>query len=488
MSEIVLSGAFIGTPLEQLLMCDGIVPGATPGYEICKTIYSYHPLGAKMVEAPISMAQSQDRKLSIPGAPEDRLKMAFQREWKALGVDRLIFNLKRISRIYGLGSLALMPEKGKDPNSPVKFEELYKQAELNFNVFDPLNTSGSLVLNQQPNDPSFLKVPSSFSVAGQPYHQSRTIVVMNEEPIYLEYTNSAYGYVGRSVYQRALYMLQSFINSMKTDNLVVLKAGVIIAKMQPQGSITNGPMQWLLGVKRNLVKQAQTGNVLSISPEEDIETLNMQNLDGAYGMARTNILKNLATSADMPALLLENETMASGLADGTEDAKGIAHYIDRFRIEMDEIYEFFDNIVQYRAWNPDFYETIKADFPEEFGNVSYNEAFCDWRNSFVAEWPSLLTEPESEKAKSDDIKLKGIIAFVEVLMPRIDPENLATLVEWAQDNLNDNKVMFTVPLALDIEALANYEPPVPAQEPGAPKPFAAQDSATPPRRGKRAPQ
>jgi hypothetical protein len=460
MSEIVLSGAFLGTPLEQLLMCDGIVPGADAGYTVCKVIYSYHPLGAKIVEAPISMAQSQVRKLSIPGAPEDRLKLAFQREWKALGVDRLIFNLKRISRIYGIGSLALMPEEGKSPNSTVKFEELYKQTELNFNVFDPLNTSGSLVLNQQPNDPSFLKVPASFSVAGQPYHQNRTVVVMNEEPIYLEYTNSAYGYVGRSVYQRALYMLQSFINSMKTDNLVVLKAGVIIAKMEPQGSITNGPMQWLLGVKRNLVKQAQTGNVLSISPEEDIETLNMQNLDGAYGMARTNILKNLATAADMPARLLENETMSTGLADGTEDAKAIAQYIDRFRIEMDPIYEFFDNIVQYRAWNPDFYQTIQADFPEEFGSVPYNEAFFDWRNSFVAEWPSLLTEPESEKAKSDDIKLKGIVTFVDALKEKLDPKNFATLVEWAQDNINENKVMFPIPLALDIETLAEYEPPV----------------------------
>ena len=34
----------------------------------------------------------------------------------------------------------------------------------------------------------------------------------------------------------------------------------------------------------------------------------MQNIDGAYGMARQNILENIATSADMPAILLKQET------------------------------------------------------------------------------------------------------------------------------------------------------------------------------------
>ena len=36
--------------------------------------------------------------------------------------------------------------------------------------------------------------------------------------------------------------------------------------------------------------------------------------------------------------------------------------------------------------------------------------------------------------------------------------------------------MFQTPLELDAEAIAAYEPPQPMQEPGEPKPFAANDS------------
>lgn len=478
MAAITITGSQLGTPLQEILMCEGIEPGSTPSYTACKLIYEYHVLGQKMVEAPISMAQSQTRKLSVTNGPEDRLKMAFIEEWQALVCDRLIFNVMRLSRIYGIASVALMPDEGRDPNTAVDFASLYKKTVLNFNVFDPLNTSGSLVLNQQPNDPLFLKIPASIAVAGKPYHPSRSISKLNEEPIYLGYTTSAYGYVGRSVYQRALYMLKSYIHCIETDDLVAVKAGVIVAKMNPAGSVVTGPMQWLTGIKRNVVKEAQHGNIISISPDEEIETLNMQNLDGAYGMARSNILKNIATAADMPARILENETMVSGFGEGTEDAKNVAQYIDRFRMEMQPIYEYFDNIVMYRAWNPDFYEAIQADFPE-YRKKDFKQVFTQWRDSFVSEWPSFLTEPDSEKAKVDDIKLKGVISLVEVLAPMLDPDNKATLVEWAAANLNENKIMFPIPLILDIEALAEYVPPVPDVSPETPKPFAAQDSATP---------
>jgi hypothetical protein len=60
----------------------------------------------------------------------------------------------------------------------------------------------------------------------------------------------------------------------------------------------------------------------------------------------------------------------------------------------------------------------------------------------------------------------------------LDPENKATVVQWAQDNFNENKILFPNPLELDIQALANYTPPSPIQNGGggeedAPRPFAA---------------
>jgi hypothetical protein len=201
----------------------------------------------------------------------------------------------------------------------------------------------------------------------------------------------------------------------------------------------------------------------------------MQNIDGAYGLARTNILENIATAADMPAIIIKQETFAEGFGEGTEDARHVSAFVDDMRRQMKPLYDFMDPIVQRRAWNEEFYETIQSEFPE-YKDTTYEAAFYQWQNSFSAVWPSYLKEPDSEQVKTDDVKLKAIIATWEVLIPRLDPENVAIAAGWLQDNINENKRMFTTPLILNLESLENYEPPQPMEEPKEPKPFAANDS------------
>lgn len=452
-------------------MADDIQPGSDLSYQLCKLIYLYHPLGGKMVDAPIAMAQSQERDVVIADSPEDAVVKQFREEWDRLNANGIIFNTKRTSRIYGIASVACLTE-GESLDTPLDYDNLWEKT-ISFNVFDPLNTSGSLVLNQNPNSMDFLK-HSAISVSGQQYHRSRAVVVLNEDPIYIAYTASAFGFVGRSVYQRALFPLKSFIQSMITDDMVSKKAGLLIAKIKQVGSIVNNMMMAVGAIKRNLLKEGGTGNVLQIDITEAIETLNMQNVNGAMSESRKNILENIAVAAGEPAQLLNSETFAQGLAEGSEDAKAIAAFIARIREEMDPLYTFFDRITQYRAWNPDFYKTIQANYPEEYGDVDYKVAFVQWRNSFSASWPSLLTEPDSEKIKVADTKLKAIIAMVEVLLPQMDPDNKATLIAWAQDNFNELEMLFKDPLNLDMDLLREYEPPqplAPAEEPSEPKPF-----------------
>ncbi len=422
------------------------------------------------------MAQSQQREISIQEGPEDRVRAAFVKQWEADGCDDLILNVMATARAYGIASLALVAEELK-PNVPL---DLWKLPDLSiaFSIFDPLNTAGSLVLNQDPNSIDFMKV-TAIAVSGQPYHRSRTVTMMNERPVYIAYTASAFGFVGRSVFQRSLFPLKSFVQSMVTDDLVTKKAGVFIAMLSVAGAIVDKIMQVSAGMKRLFVQQATNGNVISIGKDEKIETLNMQNIDGAYGMARKNILENIAVSADMPAKLLNSETFAEGFGEGSEDAKHVARYIDRIRRQMGPLYGFLDRMIQHRAWNEDFFKAVQAEFPE-YKRMRYKDAFYQWQNSFTAIWPSLLTEPDSEKVKTDDVRLKAIIATVEVFGPMMDPDNKATLIEWAQEAINQNKMLFQSPLALDAEAIANYEPPMPdaggPKEPEEPKPFAAADS------------
>lgn len=472
--------ATVGSALTGLLMAEDIVPGSVPGYQTCKEIYTTHPLGQKMAESPISMAQSQKRKISVPKGPEQRLVEAFEKEWEAVSADKHIFNAARLARIYGISSVALLAE-GTPTDRPVNYRALGEE-KIAFNVLDPLNTAGSLVLNQDPNSLDFLKV-KGISVGGQPYHRSRTVTLLNEEPIYISYTTSAYGFVGRSVYQRALYPLKSFIQTMITDNLISLKAGVIVAMMSSPSSAVDGIMDSLFGIKRQFIKEAEVGNVISIGTDEKIESLNLQNIDSSSRQARKNILDNIATAADMPATIINQETFAEGFGEGTEDAKRVAQYVDRLRVWMEPVYTFFDKIVMYRAWNPAFYATIQAEFPERYAGVGYTQAFYDWTNSFLAEWPNLLREPDSELIKVDDVRLKAIIATLQVLLPELDPESRVMLIQSALTNINTMKLLFPEPFRVDSDALLEYTKSMPMagegegdKEPQSPPPFSIRDS------------
>lgn len=458
----------VGSPnssqLMQLLESDDITPGSPPSYQTCKTIYAYHPLGAKMVEKPIDMAQSQQREIEIPNSPEDELIEAFNKEWRktgSVGADTLIKNVVATSRIYGIASvLAVCPDI--PANEPLPLDRLH-ELDINYNILDPLNTAGSLVLDQDPNNEDFQK-PKFLSVGGRDYHPSRAAILMNETPIYIEWTNSAFGFVGRSVYQRALYPLKSYIQSMITDDQVTAKAALLVAKLKQPGSIIDQRTRGFFSFKRNQIKGARTGNVLSVAVDENIESLDMKNVKEAAEFARTNILHNIASAANMPAMLINDETFAEGFGEGSEDAKDVARFIDGLRIDMAPIYRWFDNIVMHRAWNPEFYAALQNKYPDLQG-IDYKTAFYGWKNSFKATWPNLLAEPDSKKVEVDDKIAKAAVAVYEVMVPNLDPENKARLSMWLADVMNDRDLLFSEPLVLDEELIASYQPPSPPDEP-----------------------
>ncbi|MES2048867.1 MAG: anti-CBASS Acb1 family protein [Pseudomonadota bacterium] len=455
MSNLTVQGSVLENALQNFLMADSTEPGTEASYQACKTIYEWHPLGLKMAQKPLRIAMSQEREIVVTAAPGDAVVQAFIAEWQKIGADEHIINVGTLARVYGIASCAF-GAPGIPTNDEISPEEYYK-LKLYFNDLDPLNTSGSLVLNQDPNSPDFQK-HAAIAVSGQPYARSRSVTIMNERPIYISYTSSAFGFVGRSVYQRALFPLKSFVQTMVTDDMVTRKAGVLVAKIKQTGAVVNNLIAGAMGIKRNIIKESQTTNVINIGIEDSVEVLDMQNAEKA-NYARKNILENIAAADDMPARMLTEETLAEGFGEGSEDAKKEAQYIDRMRKWLQPLYGFFDPIVMYRAWNPDFYQVIQAQYPEIYGNVDYKVAFTSWMNSFRAEWPNLLKEPDSELAKGEKVKLDGIIQMLQTLLPALDPENKARLIQWACDNCNDMKLLFGSSLEFDMDALMEFVPP-----------------------------
>ncbi|MBW6021338.1 anti-CBASS protein Acb1 family protein [Klebsiella pneumoniae] len=452
--------------LITLLDSDDIQPGMSAGYQTCKTIYLFHPLGGKMVDRPIKMAMNESRTVHISQAYgiEQRLRDAFEREWKALGADKHIANAARISRIYGVSAIAMLVDN-QEPSSAVDYRTLYKH-NVTFNILDPLNTAGSIVLNQDPNAQDFQKV-DGIRVAGKPYHKSRCVVQQNEDPIYLAYNSAAFGFTGRSVYQRALFPLKSFIQTMRTDDMVSVKGGLLVTKIQGPSSVVNNMMQKLSGIKRMMLKRGKTGEVLQIGANDSIESIDLSNLEKPLDSSRNHILENIAAAADMPAIILNSETFAQGFGEGTEDARSVAVYIDNIREWLEPLYDYFIRICQYRAWSIEFFNSLRADFPGL--KNTYSLYFSSWINNFEYRWPSSLKEPESEKVKVDEIRFKAIVSMLEVLLPQVntDDENRALLIEWAQTNANANESLFPQRLDLDIDSLKANRPEQPRdEEPG----------------------
>lgn len=451
-SLVDISTSSLGGSLQQLLMADDIVPGADPSYQLCKTIYLYHPLGAKMAEKPITVAMSQKRKLTVPDAPPEVIE-EFEREWTKLKADYHIFDVMRLSRIYGISSIVLLVDDKID-DTPLDYSTLWKK-KVAFNDLDPLNTAGSLVLSQIPTRPEFNK-PVTVRTNGETAHPTRFEVMLNEQPIYLSFTASTYGFSGRSVYQRALYPLKSYVRGMIANDMILMKLGLLVMKLTNPGSIIDGIMQAVGAIKRGYLKIAQTGQVLQVGTTEEVETLNMQNVEGAGKYARDNILKDIASAMDAPSRILDDETFASGLAEGSEDAKEIVQYIETIRTKMGPLYRFMDRVCMYRAWSPEFFERIKAQYPDLIGDRNYADCFMEWRESFHAEWPSLLIEPESDAVEVEKVKVESVLATAQTLLPLMDPENKLRVIRWVNDNVSENKRLYPHALDLDEDALETW--------------------------------
>lgn len=473
-----LTGA--GGPLQQILMAKDIVPGDEVSYETAKLLMAYHPLGDKLTLTPVELAQSQDRLITIQDGPEDELKEAFENEWEALKATDHIRTLGQLSRGYGITSLAMISE-GTPSSRPINKRDLWK-AEIGFNILDPLNTAGSLVLSQDPRSTTFQKV-TGISIGGEPVHRSRSVTLQNGSPLYILWTSSAYGFTGRSVFQRILYPLKTYVEAMIANRLVVIKSGVIVAKMKGPGSIVTELMQRVAGQKRDLVKEAALGSVLSIGVDESIETLNFQNMQGPFEAARKFNLDDIATGAGMPAILINQETFAEGFGEGTEDAKKVAKHVRGWRVWLDPTYAWMDDIVMCRAWNPEFYERIQRKYPDRYGQVPFAAAFYRWQNNFRAIWPNFLEEPESEEIRVDEVKFKAVIAAFEVLYPALPTPTLkASLIRWLEDCFNERKELFPSPLELDFdEIIEGYETAGSdagsgLEEPPPAPPFSARDS------------
>lgn len=461
MAEIQIDSA-LGSALTKILESEEIQPGQDVSYETCKLLWQFHPLGGKLVEKPISMAMCKPRHYSVETDPDERVVRRFQEVWERMEMNEKIKNFFFICRCYGAAAIGVGTTttscKEPLPTFGLSEEEVY------INVWDPLNAAGSMVTDQNPNSPYFQKANRTLKIASKNWHHSRTLKIFNGTPIYLEYQNSAFGFTGRSVFQRVLYSMKSYVGTMVANDLVSQKAGVLVAKVQQNGSVMNGIMAVAAGKKREFVKEARNNGVLNISTGEDIESLNLQNIDKALNTSRDNIISDIASGSDVPAILIKEEAFSKGWSEGSEDSKAISQYIDGVRQLIEPVMDYFEKLVQYIAWSEDFYTSLKNDYPDII-NENYTTTFYRWRREFTAKWQELVEESPDTRREADSKVIQQAVAVYAALSPTLDPENRASLADWVAGVANGTQTYGDLPLIIDVEALAKYIPPAPQEQP-----------------------
>lgn len=462
MTTITVAGSAFTSQLAAIMAADEIEPGSQASYQLCKLLWTGHPLGGKLVESPITMAQSEDREISVPGVAEQELVEAFEKEWDALDCTAKARDTMHISRAYGVGAIIYgFPGLPTDKPLPDLFE-LATRPGLYFNIYDPLNLSGSVITNQNPNAVDFQKPSESITAGGQPYHGSRTCVVFHGTPVYLDFQASSFSFSGRSVFLRVLYSMKSYLQTMQVADMVSRKAGLLIAKTKQNSSIIDGIMERIGAFKRSLLKEAVTDQVLQVDVDDVIESLNLQNTDKAMTTARDTIIADIAAGSDVPAIVIKDEAFAKGFANGDQDMMRVVQFINSVRQQMDGVYDYLSRIVRYRAWTPELFEVLKTKYPEVMKDRDYKAWFFECCDRFEAKWPSLIQESQGEATERNAKKLKAVSDLFKVLATGLDPENGARLRQWIVDSVNSMPELFTSVMEFDPEAFANYTPPMPA--------------------------
>lgn len=441
--------------LLKLLETSDIKSGSDASYELCKLIWIYHPLGGKLVEKPISMALCKPRSRNVKTDPDERVIRRFNEVWDKLNITEKIRDVFFTARCYGaaaigIGELNTSSEESLNKNK-------LKEEDIFINIFDPLNISGSMVTTQDPNSPEFQQANLHLKVAGKQWHPSRTIKVFNGSPVYLEYQSSSYGYTGRSVFLRSLYPLRSYLKIMEANETIAEKVALIIAKVSNNGSVISSVMQKIGEIKRAFIKSGKNGNILQIGKDDTIESLDLKNVDEPLKLARDNIISDIASGSDIPAILIKEEAFSHGFGEGTEDSKAISQYIDGVRQAIDPVMSYFEDLIQHIAWGEEFYESVKEEHPDIF-TEDHKTTFYQWKDEFTSSWQELVEESPNERRDSDGKVIENAAKLYAVLAPNIDPKNRAKASDWLASICNDTETYKNTPLTIDLDDLENYQP------------------------------
>lgn len=377
-------------------------------YKECKDIYRTTTLGKRIVEGLVNFAMSTQRDIDIHKAPPEAIEK-FTETASEMKQDEAIKKTIYNARIYGTGALYIAmynEEEDKDDfTTKPTFEDAYKY-KIKFNVFDPLNISGSRV-DLDPLSFHFLEVVD-IQINSKKIPKKRIAISHALEPLYLDTRTSLIPYSPPSVFYNMVELLKQYDDAVKSIGDLLYKAGAIIYKYPVKSKLTGVTLD-AITASGNILEQKRSGEVISISNDSTVEDFPIANLNGLIDSI--NKLEDDITKAlsDTPVSILFDRNLSNGFSEGDKDKETVISTIESFREnKLTPLYNITDYYIMLKAWDRAFIDEMRYKY-SEYKDKTDNEIFRSWADNFKFTYGNLFPEPESIIQDNNAKKLDNLL-------------------------------------------------------------------------------
>ena len=377
-------------------------------YKECKDIYRTTTLGKRIVEGLVNFAMSTQREIDIHKAPPEAIEK-FTETASEMKQDEAIKKTIYNARIYGTGALyiAMYNEEKEEDDFTTKptFEDAYKY-KIKFNVFDPLNISGSRV-DLDPLSFHFLEVVD-IQVNSNKIPKKRIAISHALEPLYLDSRTSLIPFSPPSVFYNMVELLKQYDDAVKSIGDLLYKAGAIIYKYPVKSKLTGVALD-AITASGNILEQKRSGEVISISNDSTVEDFPIANLNGLIDSI--NKLEDDITKAlsDTPVSILFDRNLSNGFSEGDKDKETVISTIESFREnKLTPLYNLTDYYIMLKAWDRAFIDEMRYKY-SEYKDKTDNEIFRSWAENFKFKYGNLFPEPESVIQDNNAKKLDNLL-------------------------------------------------------------------------------
>lgn len=369
-------------------------------YQECKSIYRYWPLGKRIASQLPNFAMSAPREIIVKDAPVDVIEQ-FNKTADSVNLDKQIRKCSIYARIYGLAAMYIACENVNADKNLTQKDVISNR--IAFNILDPLNIS-SVNVDQDASSMFYQKVKHITINGNINVGSRRATVVFNDIPLYLKFNPSTFSFSGASVYQNMTGLIKSWNRAIISLERMSTKAGSIIVKGKDR-SHTSGVSMGAISKNLSLIRDMQNDGIANIGEGEVefFQLTGMQDIDTLVNSLNTALMMALS---DTPSAILLDKNLSNGFNDGSEDMKAIIMAVDNFRkLVLSPLYDFADPFVMYKAWDDEFVERIKEEYPSDYRGMSNVEIVQSWVEGFSFEWGNLYPEPEKDKIETNSAKL-----------------------------------------------------------------------------------